>query len=145
MRGGAILPAILQALLNSPYICGSTKITDEVTAATKIEACDLVYNAVNPGGVLVAAGGRQVAIAGAVRAAAAAVAAGAGAGAGTQEQQHLAVTPNYVALYKSNGSYYTVNIEKAPGTFEQAFGAYPVVRPAPAPGAVAVNCLIVEV
>ena len=140
MRGGAILPAILQALLNSPYICGSTKITDEVTAATKIEACDLVYNAVNPIAGLVAAGRRQAAVA-------AAVAAAAGA-RGTPEEQYLAVHPNYVALYKSNGNYYTVNIEKAPGTFAQAVGAaaVPVARAAGAgAGAGAgVNCLIVE-
>jgi len=136
MRGGAIFPAILQALINSPYICGSTRITDEVTAATKIEACDLVYNAVNPVAGLVAAGRRQVAIAGAV---AVAIAAGVG---GTPEQQYLARNPNYVALYKSNGSYYTVNIEKAPGTFSQAVGAFPAVRAAA--GGLAVNCLIVE-
>ena len=106
MRGGAIFPTVLAGLSNNtPYVCGSTRI-DQATAEGKIEAYDVVYGAVG----MAAAGGRQAAIDGVV-ARARAIAA-----APTGENRYLAAHPNYVALYKSGGNYYTVNINKAPGT-----------------------------
>ena len=106
MRGGAIDPTVLAGLSNNtPYVCGSTRI-DQATALGKTEAYVNIYNAVRGAG---GAGGRQAAIDGVV--ANARVEA-----APTGRDRYLVAHPNYVALYKSGGNYYTVNINKAPGT-----------------------------
>ena len=123
MRGGAIDPTVLAGLSNNtPYVCGSTRI-DEATALGKIEAYDIIYVAVRGAG----AGGRQAAIAAEVaRAAAARVAI---------QDNYIIANPNYVGLYKSGGNFYTVPINKAPGTVASdpgnaAGGAGPAGAPA---------------
>jgi len=109
MRGGAIHLSVLQGLSNNtPYICGSTKI-DQATALGKTEAYDIIYGVVRGAG----AGGRQAAIAAEVARAAAAAAAAAGAAI---QDNYIIANPNYVGLYKSGGNFYTVPINKAPGT-----------------------------
>ena len=134
MRGGAVDLTVLQGLSpNTPYVCGSTKI-DQATALGKIEAYDSIYVAVRGAG----AGGRQAAIAvvvqRAVAAAAGAVAAG-GAAAAAASDNYIIAHPNYVGLYKSGGNFYTVAINKAPGTVASDPGnlvgvAPPAGRPA---------------
>jgi hypothetical protein len=124
MRGGAVDLTVLQGLApNTPYVCGSTRI-DQAAALGKIEAYDSIYNAVRG----IGAGGRQAAIAGIVQAAAAA------GGAATPSDIYIVAHPNYVGLYKSGGNFYTVAINKAPGTVASdpgnAVGAALVGRPA---------------
>ena len=113
MRGGAVNLTVLQGLSpNTPYVCGSTKI-DQATALGKIEAYDSIYVAVRGAG----AGGRQAAIAVVVqRAVAAAAGAVAAGGAAAASDNYIIAHPNYVGLYKSGGNFYTVAINKAPGT-----------------------------
>jgi len=124
MRGGAINPTVLAGLSNNtPYVCGSTRI-DQATALGKTEAYDIIYGVVRGAG----AGGRQAAIATEVaRAAAARVAI---------EDNYIIANPNYVGLYKSGGNFYTVPINKAPGTVASDPGnvaAGPGAGVAPAP------------
>lgn len=151
MRGGAVDLTVLQGLSpNTPYVCGSTKI-DQATALGKIEAYDSIYVAVRGAG----AGGRQAAIAGVVTAAQAAVAGGAG-GAGVAADNYIIAHPNYVGLYKSGGNFYTVAINKAPGTVASnpgnlvgaaLVGRAPIVGPlltAAAAGAGPADYIIVE-
>lgn len=105
MRGGAVDLTVLQGLApNTPYVCGSTRI-DQAAALGKIEAYDSIYGVVRGAG----AGGRQAAIANEVQRAAAAAAPAA-------SDIYIIAHPNYVGLYKSGGNFYTVAINKAPGT-----------------------------
>jgi len=133
MRGGAINLTVLQGLSpNTPYVCGSTRI-DQATALGKTEAYNSIYDAVRRAD----AGGRQAAIADVVQAArdavvaAAAAAAGGGAALATAEQNYISTHSNYVGLYKSGGNFYTVAINKAPGTVAEN----PPAAAAPAPAA----------
>lgn len=127
MRGGAVDLTVLQGLVSNPsYVCGSTRI-DQATALGKIEAYDSIYVAVRGAG----AGGRQAAIAGVVTAAQAAVAGGAGVAA----DNYIIAHPNYVGLYKSGGNFYTVAINKAPGTVASNPGNAAVAAGAAAPPA----------
>ena len=133
MRGGAVNLTVLQGLApNTPYVCGSTRI-DQAAALLKIEAYDSIYVAVRGAG----AGGRQAAIAVVVQRAVAAAAAAGAAGAAAADN-YIIAHPNYVGLYKSGGNFYTVAINKAPGTVASDPGnavgvAPPAGRPAIAP------------
>ena len=110
MRGGAIDVTVLQGLPNATFQCGSIKF-DQAAASLKTEACNDIYQAVRG----VGAGGRQAAIRARVQAAVAAAGAAGGAAA-TPAQTYLSTHQDYVGLYKYNGYYYTVPINKAPGT-----------------------------
>ena len=108
MRGGAIDVTVLQGLPNATFQCGSIKF-DQAAASLKTEACNDIYQAVRG----VGAGGRQAAIRARVQVAVAAVTAG---GAVAALETYLSTHQDYVGLYKYNGYYYTVPINKAPGT-----------------------------
>jgi len=123
MRGGAIDSTVLAGLSNNtPYVCGSTRI-DQATALGKIEAYDVIYVVVRGAAGV---GGRQAAIDAALVGARAAAA----AAPAPQVFNYIIAHPNYVGLYKSGGNFYTVPINKAPGTVASNPGNAAAVPPA---------------